>query len=148
MENLLDDTRKFEKNNDGISNFAVNQEKGFDNIFKKLVASNGITKETGRSLKPVWTGPCIMHGLWKGHKYIIDSCPPLWLILSAINTPTYKLAKFLVPILKCLTTLCGLINMGYIFAILIFANQRQEKLYFACDLKKVARLNFAMDGIK
>ena len=38
---------------------------------------------------------------------------------------------------------------------LIFANQRQEKLYFAIlifanygDLKKVGRLDFAMDGIK
>ena len=88
------------------------KKKGLDNIFKKLVASNGISKETGRSLKPVWTRPCIMYGLWKVHKYIIDSCPPLWLILSAINTPTYKLPKFLVPILKCLTNLCGLINTG------------------------------------
>ena len=88
------------------------KKKGLDNIFKKLVASNGISKETGRSLKPVWARPCIMYGLWKVHKYIIDSCPPLWLILSAINTPTYKIAKFLVPILKCLTTLCGLINTG------------------------------------
>ena len=53
------------------------------------------------------------------------------------------------------STFCGWINTGEIFTMLIFANQRQEKLYFAIlifanygDLKKVGRLDFAMDGIK
>ena len=36
-------------------------------------------------------------------KDIVDNCPPFWPILSANNTPTYKLAKFFVPILKSLT---------------------------------------------
>ena len=45
-----------------------------------------------------------MYGLRKAHKDIIDNCPPFRPILSAINTPTYKLAKFLVPILKSLTS--------------------------------------------
>ena len=45
-----------------------------------------------------------MHGLFKIHKDIIDNWLPFRLILSAINTPTYKLAKFLVPILKFLTS--------------------------------------------
>ena len=45
-----------------------------------------------------------MYGLCKVHKNIIDNCPPFRPILSAINTPTYKLAKFLVPILKSLTS--------------------------------------------
>ena len=45
-----------------------------------------------------------MYGLCKVHKDIIDNCPPFQPILSAINTPTYKLAKFLVPILKSLTS--------------------------------------------
>ena len=38
MENLLNDTRIFEKNNlknDGILNLAINQEKRVDNILKK-----------------------------------------------------------------------------------------------------------------
>ena len=42
MDNLLNDTRKFEKinlKNDGILNFAINQEKRVDKILKKLVAS-------------------------------------------------------------------------------------------------------------
>ena len=78
MDNLLNNTRKFEKinlKNDGILNFAINQEKHVDNIFKKLVASNSISEET-RSLKPVGTRPVIMYGLCKVHKDIIDNSPP------------------------------------------------------------------------
>ena len=62
MENLLNDKRKFEKinlKNDGILNFAVNQEKRVDNIFKKLVAANSISEETRKSFKPVGTRPGI-----------------------------------------------------------------------------------------
>ena len=33
-----------------------------------------------------------------------NNCPPFRPILSAIDTPTYNIAKFLVPILKPLTT--------------------------------------------
>ena len=45
-----------------------------------------------------------MYELFKVHKDIVDNCPAFRPILSAINTPTYKLAKFLVPILKSLTS--------------------------------------------
>ena len=71
-------------------------------FLKKFVASNSISEETRRSLKPVGTRPGIMYGLCKVHKDIIDNCPPFWSILSVI--PTNKLAKFLVPILKSLTS--------------------------------------------
>ena len=42
-----------------------------------------------------------MYGLCKVHKDIIENCPQFLPILSAINTPTYKLVR--VPILKSLT---------------------------------------------
>ena len=45
-----------------------------------------------------------MYRLCKVHKDIIDSFPPFRPILSAINTATYELAKFLVPILKSLSS--------------------------------------------
>ena len=35
---------------------------------------------------------------------IADNCSPFQPIFAAINTPNYKLAKFLVPILKSLTS--------------------------------------------
>ena len=65
--------------------------------------TNSISEETRRPLKPVGTRSGIMHGLCKVHKDIIHHCPHFQPILSAINTPTYKLAKFLVDILKSLT---------------------------------------------
>ena len=85
-------------------------------FLKKLVASNSIFEETRRSLKPVGTRPGIMYGLCKVHKDIIDNCPPFRPILSAINTPTYKLAKFLVLILKSLTSNEHKIKDSFAFA--------------------------------
>ena len=38
------------------------------------------------------------------HKQLVNKCPPFRLIVSAIDTPTSNIAKFLVPILKPLTT--------------------------------------------
>ena len=89
MENL-NDTRKFEQidlKNDGILSFVVNEEKRVVNILKKLVTSNGISEETRRSFKPVGTWPGIIYGLCKVHKNIIDNCPSIRSIWSAINTP-------------------------------------------------------------
>ena len=54
IESLLNVLSKFEKidlKNDGILNFAINQEKRVENILKKLVASNSISEKTRRSLK-------------------------------------------------------------------------------------------------
>ena len=96
MGNLLNETLIFEKanlKNDGILDFAVNQEKRFDDILKKLVASNSISDETRRSLKLIGTKPGMMYGLCKVHNNVVSNCPPFQLISSAINTPTYKLAK-------------------------------------------------------
>ena len=78
MENLLNDKHKFEKNNlknAGILSFAVNKEKRVNNIFKKFVASNSISGETRRFIKPVRTGLVIIYGIGKVHKDIINNFP-------------------------------------------------------------------------
>ena len=41
-----------------------------------------------------------MYGSCKKNKASVENCPQFRPILSALNTPTYKLRKFLVPILK------------------------------------------------
>ena len=43
-------------------------------------------------------------GLVKCIKKYLDGCPPFRSILPASETPTYKLAKYLLPILESLTT--------------------------------------------
>ena len=47
--------------------------------------------------------PGILYGLPKVHKPVIDNSPKFRSLLSAIGTPTFKLAKFLVPILSPFT---------------------------------------------
>ena len=96
--------------------FAVNQQKHVDNIFKKIFVSNSISEETRRSLKPIWTRPGIMCGLCKVHKDIFNNCLLFRPVLSAINTPSYKLAKFLVPISKSLTSNEYTVNDSFAFA--------------------------------
>ena len=106
-KNFLYDTGKFEKINlkiVGILSFAGNREKRVDNISKKLVVSNNMSEEIRRSLKAVRTRPGVMYWTWKVHKDVVDNCPSFWPILSTINTPIFKLTKFLVPILKPLTS--------------------------------------------
>ena len=41
-------------------------------------------------------------GILKIHKPVLNNLPKFRLILSAINTPGYKIAKFLIPILELL----------------------------------------------
>ena len=57
-----------------------------------------------------------MYGLCKVHRDIINNCTPFQLILSAINTPTCKLAKFLVPTLKSLTSSEYMVKESFAFA--------------------------------
>ena len=92
------------------------KKKRVDNIIKKLVASNSISEETRGPLKRVGTKPGVMYELCKVHKDIIDNCPPFRPILSAIDTPSYKLAKFLVSILKSLTSNVYTIKDSFAFA--------------------------------
>ena len=69
-----------------------------------------MSKVMHKSIKPVGTRPSTMHGLCKVHqeyswvhKQEADSCPLFRPILSALQTPIYDLAKFLIPILDNLT---------------------------------------------
>ena len=57
-----------------------------------------------------------MYGLAKVHKIVTDGLPSFRAILSAIGTPTYKLAKFLIPMLEPLTTNEYTIKDSFTFA--------------------------------
>ena len=45
----------------------------------------------------------VLYGLCKTHEKVLDKCPPFRPILSAIKTPSYNLAKFLVPLIEPVT---------------------------------------------
>ena len=97
MEDLLNDVHKPEKinlNNDGFLRFAVNQTRQVNIILNNLVLPHGKSEEARRSLKLFGTRQGVMYGSSKVYKDIVDNCSPIRPILSAINTPTYKLQNF------------------------------------------------------
>ena len=103
MNDILSYQKKFSKvslEDDTLLNFAINQEKHVDNVLKNFVESKSMAEKTRKSSKPVGTRPGVMYGSYKAS---VGNCRPFRSILSALNTPTYKLAKFLVRILKPLT---------------------------------------------
>ena len=80
-------------------NFITNQEKRIDEIHEKLVHCTSMSDEIRKHLNPVGATLGIMNGFCKVHKKCADGCPHLRPILSALQTTTYKLARYLVPIL-------------------------------------------------
>ena len=63
-----------------------------------------ISIEQYKDLSPSGSRPGIMYGSDKVHKIVTDGFPSFRPILSAIGTPTYKFAKFLVPMLEPVAT--------------------------------------------
>ena len=62
-----------------------------------------------------------MYGSAKVHKPVINNCPKFCPTLSTIGTPTYKLAKFLVPILSPFTSNEFSVHDSFLFADEVFS---------------------------
>ena len=67
---------------------------------KKLQKSKLLSKEDFRKLLPKGSQPGILYGSAKIQKTLINNIPKFRPISSAINTPSYNIAMFLVPILS------------------------------------------------
>ena len=80
-------------------NYIKNLEKKITSDLKLLKDEEIIDKATYKNIKPVGSRPFVLYGLGKVHKEINNGLPPFRPILSAIGTPIYKLAKFLLPFL-------------------------------------------------
>ena len=72
--------------------------------------------EQYKKIKAVGSRPVILYGLCKVHKAITEVCPPFRPILSATGTPSYKLAKFLVPKLSSVTFNAFTVKDSFAFA--------------------------------
>ena len=118
MENILKDQSKFKKVKikTRILNFQVNHEKRINEYLKSLKNSGSLSVDQYKKIKTVGSRPVFLYGLCKVHKAIVDTCPPFRPILPAIGTPTYKTAKFLVPVLNCLTVNEFTIKDSFAFA--------------------------------
>ena len=107
MRNILSDSSNFTQVSvaeDKQLNFIVNFEKHITDLLRDLKNSKIIFETVYKSLKPRDSRFGILYGLCKVHKQLVDNCPPFRPIKSAIKTPTYNLAKFLVPLLEPITT--------------------------------------------
>ena len=107
MQNILSDSSKFSEvfvTNEKHLDFLVNIEKQITDLLKQLNDSQVISDTEYKKLKPTGSRFGILYDLCKIHKSLIDNCPPFRPILSAIKTPSYNIAKHLVPILEPITT--------------------------------------------
>ena len=77
-----------------------------------------------------------MYGSCKVHKASVGNCPPFRPILSALKNPTYNLAKFLVPILKPLTTNAFIVKDSFHFAE-EFVDQQNDLIMGSLDVDSI-----------
>ena len=105
IEGNFKDVNKFEKVSwkKVILNFAVNHEEHINKLLRSISKNGCLTEQQYKNVKAVGSNPVILYGICKVHKAIVDVCPPFGPILSAIGTPTYKLAKDLVPKIASIT---------------------------------------------
>ena len=75
-------------------NYITNLEKRITSNLKLLKVEETVDKATFKNIKPVGSRPGVLDGLGKVHKETKNELPPFCQILTAIGTPTYKLAKF------------------------------------------------------
>ena len=107
MKEIVSDTIKFEQINikeDKQLNCLLKNEKKVIDLIKRFENEGKISEKEYQLIYLMGSRPGILYGSPKVHKPVINNCPKFRPILSTIGTPTYKLAKFLVPILSPLTS--------------------------------------------
>ena len=83
---------------------------------KRLEKSESLSIKPCKKIKAVRSRQGILYGLCKVHKAIIDVCPPFRSIISAIGTPSYKFAKFLVSKLSSVAFNEFTVKDSFVFA--------------------------------
>ena len=91
-------------------------EKKIRDILKVLHKTGKLSKQEFDKIYPIGSRPGILYGLAKVHKSSVNGSPPFRPILSAIETSTYQLSKFLIPLLSPITTNEFTINNTFSFA--------------------------------
>ena len=102
IEEILNGNSKFSKPDITAGkeiNPISNLEKSITSELKLLKSKEIIDKSTSKSIKPEGSRPDMLYGLGKIPKEARNWLPPFRPTLSAIGTPTYKLAKFLLKFL-------------------------------------------------
>ena len=106
IEEILNDHTKFSNLDIRAGkeiNYKTNLEKRISSDLKLLKDKEIIDKATYKDIKPVGSRSGVLYGLGKVHNEAQNGLPLFRSILSAIGTPTYKLAKYLLPFSTPLT---------------------------------------------
>ena len=130
MKKLLQDVSKFKEiivEPGEEINLLIQHEGKLIEFLKRVKSS--VTTDSYKHLYPQGSQPGIMNGLSKIHKPLVNGFPKLRPILSAINTGTYKWAKFFVPLLKPFTSNNYTVKDSFDFAKDI--TQQSSKLFMA-----------------
>ena len=117
MKKNREDGTKFEKVKikESILIFLINHERRIKNYLKSLEKSGSLANDQYKKIKAIGSKPGILYGLCKVHKAIIDVFPPFRPMLSAIETPSYELAKYLVSKLPLTRSEMSLITFNEFF---------------------------------
>ena len=101
---ILEDTSKFSVISSPILAYCLKIEDKINRFLSKLLKSNLITQSIYNSLHVTGSAPGILYGLPKIHKSDFKEKFQYRPILAAYNLASYKIAKYLVPILTPLTS--------------------------------------------
>ena len=119
IKDMLSDSSKFEKleiDENKQLKFLLNSEKKLKDIVTTLYQKECLSKKEYDSIYTRRSRPGILYSSAKVHKPIIDNSPSFPTILSATDTLTYNLAKFLVPILSPSTVNEFTVHESFVFA--------------------------------
>ena len=106
MYNILSDTKKFVKTSvvdEKHLNFIIGIEEKLTNLLQELKVSETNSEIDYKKLKPRGSSFGVLYILRKTHKKVLNKCSPFRPILSAIKTPSYILAKYLVSLIEPIT---------------------------------------------
>ena len=127
---LSDETKfelaKFQNKENKELRYLLNMEEAIKTTLKDFLGKKCISKGDYERLVPTGSQPGILYGCAKIHKKVVGNCPPCRPILNAINTPSYHIAKYLVPILKEITINQFTVKDSFTFATEI----REQKSQF------------------
>ena len=111
MNSILDDETKFIRLNEDPTRTTISRENRLKKYLRDLKKNGSITDATYHEIFPTGSRPGLLYGLPKVHKFDI----PLRPIISSISTHSYRLAKFLVPLLRPISSSIYVVKDSFSF---------------------------------
>ena len=131
MLELISDRAKYEEIGESIFKYTLRIEDKINNFLRKLKKSSILSENVFRSLLSTGTAPGILYGLPKIHKPDFSTKFQFRPIFAAYNCPSFKIAKYLVPILSPLTTNDFTLENSYAFVNALTESNLSSKCFMA-----------------